>query len=137
MTKSEITPDQPTPAQVLERIQALLSEKHYPLWGAARNLLQDAAVTLRAQAAALAEREAECVRLRAIHQEKTKRLGSLRRYVWEQYRRKISEMKDVGRDLDFILAMPLYHPETGAVVTVDESLEIARQALTPTQEAQQ
>ena len=77
------------------------------------------------------EREA---RLREIHQEKTKRLGSLRRYVWEQYRRKIPEMKDVGSDLDFILAMPVLHPETGEALTLDEALELA---FTLTQETQQ
>ena len=116
-----LTPEQ---AKMLYQIQgcAEVGEGHY------HDATTDGLIL--ALAAAHAEALEREVRLRAIHQEKAKRLNSLRRYVWEQYRRRVSEMRDVGRDLDFIAAMPLYHPETGAVVTVDESLETARQTLT-------
>lgn len=128
--------DSPTPQpeqeRLLDDLRALAFLGCRTEFGAA--IARYAAETIDAQQqelerlrAALAEAEARERNLTAIYQEKMRRLGRLRKFVWEQFRRKIPEMQDVGKDMDFLLSIPLRDTNTGDVLSLEQALATAQE----------
>lgn len=118
----------PTPAQVLEQFEASLTPLEYADDTATHYSvpieIADAAVTtLRAQAAALAEREAECERLRSLIAE------------WVQAEDELAEADALDRRT--VLSVPEYERVNAADARYRAAyLALKDEALTPTQEAQ-
>lgn len=76
-------------------------------------------------APALARAEAAEAR-EAIRAEQLRRIESVKRFAAEQAARHIGrEYHDIMAALDLVLRMPLYHPETGGTLSVEESLALA------------
>lgn len=93
------------------------------------NLIKAFIEDLKPVQESLVEREQALQQIQAVHQEKMRHLRGIQKYVWEQYRRKILEMEHVGKNLDFVLAIPTFHPQSGEPLSVEKAL-----ALTPLQE---